>query len=157
MYPSRSDNKFPFYLFPKKYTAIGEITQRLNAKYIHIPYILSYDQYPAIAVLVQQADEPFNRGLEDMEIMYVLNSCSKKELRAVICYTWARVILRTENYNRLIKVYGQIGCRSKWERLGHSPNSPNLAPSDSHLFSDLKKALNGRRFGSISEVTQATQ
>lgn len=44
-----------------------------------------------------------------------------------------------------------------WERLDHPPYSPDLAPSDFHLFPALKKNLGGRRFGSNTEVKQAVQ
>jgi histone-lysine N-methyltransferase SETMAR len=33
-----------------------------------------------------------------------------------------------------------------WEVLDHPPYSPDLAPSDFHLFGPLKKHLGGRRF-----------
>ena len=36
--------------------------------------------------------------------------------------------------------------------LDHPPFSPNLAPSDYHLFSGLKKQLKGRHFSSEAEV-----
>ena len=36
--------------------------------------------------------------------------------------------------------------------LDHPPYSPDLAPSDYHLFSGLKKQLNGRHFSSDAEV-----
>jgi histone-lysine N-methyltransferase SETMAR len=39
--------------------------------------------------------------------------------------------------------------------LPHSSYSPNLAPSDYHLFGSLKKALRGHRFRSDEEVKQA--
>jgi hypothetical protein len=41
-----------------------------------------------------------------------------------------------------------------FELLPHPPYSRNLAPSDYHLFGSLKKALQGRRFGSNEEVKQ---
>ncbi|GFW92148.1 mariner Mos1 transposase [Trichonephila clavipes] len=39
-----------------------------------------------------------------------------------------------------------------WERLHHLPYSPDIAPSDFHLFPTLKKNLAGRCFGSNDEV-----
>ncbi|GFS10396.1 histone-lysine N-methyltransferase SETMAR [Elysia marginata] len=33
-----------------------------------------------------------------------------------------------------------------WEILPHPPHSPNLAPSDYHLFEPLKRELAGKRF-----------
>jgi len=34
----------------------------------------------------------------------------------------------------------------KWEQTDHSPYSPDLSPSDYHLFLHLKKFLGGKRF-----------
>lgn len=42
------------------------------------------------------------------------------------------------------------------ELLPHPPYSPDLAPSDYHLFSDLKKMLRGKRFGSNEEAIAET-
>jgi len=39
--------------------------------------------------------------------------------------------------------------------LDHSPYSPDLAPSDYHLFPGLKKQLKGRHFSSDMEVIAA--
>lgn len=36
--------------------------------------------------------------------------------------------------------------RFKWEIFGHPPYSPDLAPSDFHLFPQLKNHLGGKRF-----------
>jgi histone-lysine N-methyltransferase SETMAR len=45
--------------------------------------------------------------------------------------------------------------RYNWEVLDHHPYSPDLAPSDFHLFGPLKKHLGGRRFETDGEVQQA--
>ena len=44
-----------------------------------------------------------------------------------------------------------------FELLPHPPHSPNLASSDYWLFSDLKKILQGKRFGSNEEVIAETE
>jgi len=41
--------------------------------------------------------------------------------------------------------------------LDHPPYSPDLAPSDYHLFLGLKKQLKGRHFSSDAKVTAAAQ
>ena len=41
--------------------------------------------------------------------------------------------------------------------LDHPPYSPDLAPSDYHLFPGLKKQLKGRHFSSDSEVIAAAE
>jgi len=38
-----------------------------------------------------------------------------------------------------------------YELLEHPPYSPDLAPSDFHLFPNLKKFVVGKRFGSNEE------
>jgi len=41
--------------------------------------------------------------------------------------------------------------------LYHPPYSPDLVPSDYHLFSGLKKPLKGRHFSSDTEVIAAAE
>ncbi|GBN02244.1 hypothetical protein AVEN_116429-1 [Araneus ventricosus] len=45
----------------------------------------------------------------------------------------------------------QFGC----ENFDHPPYSPDLAPSDFHLFLKLKEFLGGKRFGSGEELENA--
>ncbi|KAK8404146.1 hypothetical protein O3P69_000304 [Scylla paramamosain] len=54
------------------------------------------------------------------------------------------------------------GCRAQaalrdcgFEKLSHPPYSPDLAPSDYFLFSQLKSSLRGRRFYDDDEVKEA--
>jgi histone-lysine N-methyltransferase SETMAR len=49
----------------------------------------------------------------------------------------------------------ELLLRYNWEVLDHPPYSPDLAPSDFHLFGALKKHLGGRRFATDGEVQQA--
>ena len=44
-----------------------------------------------------------------------------------------------------------------YEMLPHQPYSPDLAPSDYWLFADLKKMLQGKRFGSNEELIAETE
>lgn len=44
-----------------------------------------------------------------------------------------------------------------WELLPHPPYSPDLAPSDYHLFTELKKWLAGKKFYSNEEVEWETE
>ena len=44
-----------------------------------------------------------------------------------------------------------------FELLVHPPYSPDLAPSDYLLFTDLKKMLQGKRFGYNEEVISETE
>jgi hypothetical protein len=41
-----------------------------------------------------------------------------------------------------------------FEVLEHPPDSPDLAPSDYHLFGPLKDALRGRHFASDEDVKE---
>jgi hypothetical protein len=45
----------------------------------------------------------------------------------------------------------------KWNILPHTPYSPNLAPSDSHLFDDLKEKIKKKSFCNNEEVIQDVQ
>jgi histone-lysine N-methyltransferase SETMAR len=42
-----------------------------------------------------------------------------------------------------------------WSVLPHPPYSPDLAPSDYHLFGKLKESLRGNQYGSIDDVGYA--
>jgi histone-lysine N-methyltransferase SETMAR len=44
-----------------------------------------------------------------------------------------------------------------FEILQHPPDSPDLAPSDYHIFGPLKKALRGRGFASDEELKRAAE
>jgi len=43
----------------------------------------------------------------------------------------------------------------KWEAMEHPAYSPNVAPSDFHLFGPLKEALRRRRFSCDDDVKAA--
>ena len=45
----------------------------------------------------------------------------------------------------------------RFQCLNHPPYSPDLAPSDYHLFPGLKKQLKGRHFSSDVEVIAAAE
>jgi histone-lysine N-methyltransferase SETMAR len=59
---------------------------------------------------------------------------------------------RQHNHTQILK----HGKQSKvcWTLLLHPPYSPDLAPSDFHLFRALKDAIHGKRFGSDDKVTE---
>ncbi|KOX74647.1 Histone-lysine N-methyltransferase SETMAR [Melipona quadrifasciata] len=39
-----------------------------------------------------------------------------------------------------------------WDVLSHPPYSPDLAPSDFHLFRSLQNSLNGKNFNYLVEI-----
>jgi hypothetical protein len=45
----------------------------------------------------------------------------------------------------------------KWDVLPHLPYSPDLAPSDYHLFGPLKDILGGKKFRDFDEVIAAVR
>lgn len=44
-----------------------------------------------------------------------------------------------------------------WDRVDHPPYSPDLAPSDFHLFRSLQHFLKGKRFENIDEMSEALE
>ena len=48
----------------------------------------------------------------------------------------------------------QYACSWKWDVLDHPPYSPDLAPSDFHLFLHLKQYLAGKKFDDDDEVKE---
>ena len=63
---------------------------------------------------------------------------------AIILHDNARPHVANKTVNKLKKFH--------WEFLEHPPYSPDLVPSDFHLFSSLKKFLAGQRFTCDDEV-----
>jgi len=45
----------------------------------------------------------------------------------------------------------------KWEQIDNTPFSPDLAPSDYHLFLHVKKFLGGKRFDDDDDLKDAVQ
>jgi len=45
----------------------------------------------------------------------------------------------------------------KWEQMYHPPYSPDLTPSDYHLFLHLKMFLGGKRFDDDDDLKEAVQ
>ena len=75
--------------------------------------------------------EPALFDLDVFEMAAPIQSPSKCEVRSVI---------------RFLK------AKFKWDILDHPPYSPDLAPSDFHLFLHLKKYLAGEKFDDDDEV-----
>ena len=48
-------------------------------------------------------------------------------------------------------------CDLKFEVLKHPPYSPDLAPSDFHLFGPMKEHLRGHKFADDDKVMEAVQ
>ena len=67
----------------------------------------------------------------------------------IILHDNARPHVANKNVNKLRKFH--------WEFLEHPPYSPDLAPSDFHLFSPLKKFLAGQRFTCDDKVKAAVR
>jgi histone-lysine N-methyltransferase SETMAR len=44
-----------------------------------------------------------------------------------------------------------------WDIVAHPPYSPDLAPSDYHLFTKLKEFLGGKRFYNDQEVEEVAE
>jgi len=63
------------------------------------------------------------------------------------CYDNARLHTAHLTINTILQL--------NWEILEHPAYSPDLAPSDFHLFGPPKNALRGRRFAADDEVKEA--
>ena len=67
----------------------------------------------------------------------------------IILHDNARPHVANKTVNKLGKLH--------WEFLEHPPYSPDLAPSDFHFFSPLKKFLAGQRFTCDDKVKAAVR
>ncbi|KAM0726119.1 Histone-lysine N-methyltransferase SETMAR [Formica fusca] len=66
------------------------------------------------------------------------------------------IILHHDN----ARPHAALGTRQKiaelgWEILSHPPYSPDLAPSDYHLFLSLQNFLRGKKFKNEEDIKQA--
>lgn len=55
------------------------------------------------------------------------------------------------------RVTHDLLVRFGWDVINHPPYSPDLAPSDFHLFTKLKEFLGGKRFSSDEEVKETVE
>ena len=55
----------------------------------------------------------------------------------------------TQTFHSIVKKYLE---GVNWEVLAHPPYSPDIAPSDFHLFRSMKIALSGERFSSGEDL-----
>jgi histone-lysine N-methyltransferase SETMAR len=65
------------------------------------------------------------------------------------------VLLHDNARSHTVNCTLELLWRYNWEVLDYPPYSPDLAPSDFHLFGPFKKHLGGRRFVTDGEVKQA--
>ena len=70
-------------------------------------------------------------------------------MRHFLLHDNARLHFAAQNQN-LITAF-------KWEQMDHPPYSPDLLPSDFHLFLHLKKFLGGKRFDYDDDQKDALQ
>lgn len=67
----------------------------------------------------------------------------------------AKVVLIHDNARPHASARTQRELQSlKWEIFGHPPYSPDLAPSDFHLFPKLKECLGGKQFANDEDLKQ---
>ena len=95
---------------------------------------INADRYCSKMSLLRAAIRKKHSGFLDVE-------------NVIILHVNARPHVVYKTVNKLRKFH--------WEFLKHPPYSPDLAPSDFHLFSPLKKFLAGQRFTCDDEVKAA--
>lgn len=76
-----------------------------------------------------------------------------KEKRAKTETRHDRVIFQHDNARpHVAKVVQEELKEQKWEVLPHPPYSPDIAPSDYHLFRTMQTDLAGHRFQSFEDI-----
>jgi histone-lysine N-methyltransferase SETMAR len=84
-----------------------------------------------------------------------------KELRHAIqnkrrgMLSWGVVMLHENAYPHIAITMQNLFVTFGWEQFDHPPYSPDLAPSDFHVFLHLKTFLGGRRFHNDNKVKEA--
>ena len=63
-----------------------------------------------------------------------------------------RIIFHQDNASQHVSLMNrQKLLQLGWEVLIHTPYSPDIAPSDFHLFRSLQNSLNGKNFNSLED------
>jgi len=75
----------------------------------------------------------------------------KRKGRLTKCVCVLHDNARSHVARKILELLVKIG----WDILEHPPYSPDLAPSDYHVFPALKEHLSGQRFENDEEVTEA--
>jgi histone-lysine N-methyltransferase SETMAR len=68
---------------------------------------------------------------------------------------WSVVMLRGNTYPHTAAATQDLIATFGWEQFNHSPYSPDLAPSEFHVFLHLNTFLGFRRFDGDNEVKEA--
>ena len=115
------------------------------------------DPRQTIRTLSQRLDAPWSTVQEHLkkigkvyrEGRWVPHELSpaNKAMRATICK-----FLRNEKTLFLDRIVTGDEKSLGWEVLPHPPYSPDLAPSDFHLFRSLEHFISGKRFINVHEV-----
>lgn len=76
--------------------------------------------------------------------------CSSETIRHILVNNlqYHKVCARPHTANVTLDLLKKFG----WEIIDHPPYSPDVAPSDYHMFPALKKHLGGKKFDSDAEV-----
>ena len=91
------------------------------------------------------------------EYAYLLKNHLRPEIRSKRCGLLSTGILLQHDNARPHTASSTVATIQdmSFECLPHPPYSPDLAPSDFHVFGPLKEAMGGKSFGSDEEVQQA--
>ena len=86
--------------------------------------------------------------LQRLKMEVLIPSPADCEVRCVIKFLNAQSIAPIEIHRQLCQVYGHTHLLQEfaWEVFNHhTPYSPDIAPSDFHIFLHLNKFLSGQR------------
>jgi histone-lysine N-methyltransferase SETMAR len=89
------------------------------------------------------------------DLLHKLRDAIKKKRRGMI--TSIPLLLHDNAPAHTSKVARAALAECGFECLSHPPYSPDLAPSDFHLFPNLKKHLRGKRFSNNEELKLETE
>lgn len=127
--------KFKTVLSPKKVLATVFWDRRgvIHAEYLKYGNTVNADGYCATLKRVKRAIQNKRRGMLTKGVILLQDNATSHTARTT---------------TSLLEKFG-------WEVLPHPSHSPDLAPSDFHLFPFLKRWLGGQRFGDDEELISA--
>jgi histone-lysine N-methyltransferase SETMAR len=126
--------------------------QKVTPSAVKVMLTMFLDSQGVLLAYFQKRDENVNSTLYCEVLLKLQDAIHRK--RPGVLARW--VLLHHDNARpHTARATQERTQELQWELLAHLPYSPDLAPSDFHLFGPLKNHLGGRRFTDDDVETEA--
>lgn len=139
---------------PKAWVRPGEPTPSTPKQNIHgskVMLCIWWDQKGVVFYELLKPRQTINAELYQQQLNKV--SRALREKRPEYAKRHDKVIFQHDNARpHVAKRVKETLEAFGWDVLPHPPYSPDIAPTDYHLFRSMQSALSGKRFGSYDEI-----